>query len=103
MQAFRKRHADAQRAAATLSQQPTTVDFAHYRSVLKNKAVVDEAEKLLTSFKPVTYDVGAHVKAIESFEAKAVRRRSAFVCRKYITLLYRLPRRRRLRRPSTWS
>ena len=72
MQAFRKRHADAQRAAATLSQQATTVDFAHYRSVLKNKAVVDEAEKLLTSFKPVTYDVGAHVKAIETFETTAV-------------------------------
>ena len=78
MQAFRKRHADAQRAAATLSQQPTTVDFAHYRSVLKNKAVVDEAEKLLTSFKPVTYDVGAHVKAIEAFEAKAVRGSPSF-------------------------
>ncbi|KZV71421.1 ATP synthase d subunit [Peniophora sp. CONT] len=72
LQAFRKRHADAQRAAATLGQQPTTVDFAHYRSVLKNKAVVDEAEKLVSSFKPVTYDVTAHVKAIESFEAKAV-------------------------------
>jgi hypothetical protein len=49
------------------------VDLAHYRSVLKNKAVVDEAEKLLREFKPVTYDVNTHVKAIETFEAKAVR------------------------------
>ncbi|KAI0029524.1 ATP synthase d subunit [Vararia minispora EC-137] len=72
LQAFRKRHRDAQRVAATLSSQPTTVDFAHYRSVLKNKAVVDEAERLISSFKPVTYDVSAHVKAIEAFEVKAV-------------------------------
>jgi F-type H+-transporting ATPase subunit d len=40
--------------------------------VLKNKAIVDEAEKLLNGFKPVTYDVNAHVKAIEAFEVKAV-------------------------------
>jgi F-type H+-transporting ATPase subunit d len=73
LQAFRKRNADAQRANATLAAQPTTVDFAHYRSVLKNKAVIDEAEKLVTSFKPVEYDVSAHVKAIEAFEVKAVR------------------------------
>jgi hypothetical protein len=49
------------------------VDFAHYRSVLKNKAIVDEAEKLLKDFKPVTYDVNAHVNAIGTFEVKAVR------------------------------
>ena len=73
LQAFRKRHADAQRIHSQLSAQPTTVDLAHYRSVLKNKAVVDEAEKLLKDFKPVTYDVSAHIKAIEAFEAKAVR------------------------------
>lgn len=72
LQAFRKRHADAQRITSTLSAQPTTVDIAHYRSVLKNKAVVDDAEKLMKEFKPVTYDVSAHVKAIETFEAKAV-------------------------------
>jgi F-type H+-transporting ATPase subunit d len=72
LQAFRKRHADAQRIAATAAAQPTTVDFAHYRNVLRNKAVVDEAEKTLKDFKPVTYDVSAHVKAIETFEAKAV-------------------------------
>ncbi|EIN10786.1 ATP synthase d subunit [Punctularia strigosozonata HHB-11173 SS5] len=72
LQAFRKRHADAQRLAATAAAQPTTIDFAYYRSVLKNKAVVDEAEKTLKEFKPVTYDVSAHIKAIETFEAKAV-------------------------------
>lgn len=72
LQAFRKRHADAQRIQSQLSAQPTTVDLAHYRSILKNKAVVDEAEKLLKDFKPVTYDVSTHVKAIETFETKAV-------------------------------
>jgi len=72
LQAFRKRHADAQRIHSQLSSQPATVDLAHYRSILKNKAIVDDAEKLLNEFKPVTYDVNAHVRAIETFEAKAV-------------------------------
>lgn len=62
------------RLQAQYASQPTTVDFAHYRSVLKNRAIVDEAEKLLKDFKPVTYDAGAHIKAIETFETKAVRR-----------------------------
>lgn len=73
LQAFRKRHSDAQRITGQLNTQPTTVDFAHYRTVLKNKAIVDEAEKILRDFKPVTYDVSTHVKAIETFETKAVR------------------------------
>ncbi|KAF8665793.1 hypothetical protein AX16_000238 [Volvariella volvacea WC 439] len=72
LQAFRKRHLDAQRASTQYASQPTTVDFAHYRSILKNKAIVDEAEKLLRDFKPVTYDVNEHIKTIETFEAKAV-------------------------------
>lgn len=72
LQAFRKRHADAQRIHAQLSSQPATVDLPHYRSILKNKAIVDDAEKLLKEFKPVTYDVNPHLKAIETFEAKAV-------------------------------
>ena len=41
--------------------------------MLRNKAVVDEAEKILRDFKPVTYDVSTQIKAIETFEAKAVR------------------------------
>jgi len=72
LQAFRKRHLEAQRLNSQYNSQPTTVDFAHYRSILKNTAIVDEAEKLLKEFKPVTYDVNAHVKAIETFEVKAV-------------------------------
>jgi F-type H+-transporting ATPase subunit d len=72
LQAFRKRHNEAQRLSHQYNNQPTTVDFAHYRSTLKNQAIVDEAEKILKEFKPVTYDVNTHVKAIETFEAKAV-------------------------------
>jgi F-type H+-transporting ATPase subunit d len=73
LQAFRKRHAEAQRLQQQYANEPTTVDIARYRSVLRNQSIVDEAEKLLNGFKPVTYDVDAHVKAIEAFEAKAVR------------------------------
>lgn len=72
LQAFRKRHADAQRIQGQLTSQPTTVDFTYYRSTLKNQNIINEAEKLLKDFKPVTYDVNAHVKAIEAFEEKAV-------------------------------
>ena len=80
LQAFRKRHGDAQRIHAQYASQPTTIDFAQYRSVLRNTAIIDEAEKLLKDFKPITYDVNAHIKAIETFEAKAVSRRSFANC-----------------------
>lgn len=72
MQAFRKRHSDAQRALDALKNQPTTVDLSKYRSTLKNQAIVDEAEGLLKGFKPVAYDVAETLKAIEAFESKAV-------------------------------
>jgi len=72
LQAFRKRHSDAQLITGQLKAQPTTVDFAHYRTVLKNKAIVDEAEKILRDFKPVTYDASSHIKAIETFETMAI-------------------------------
>ncbi|KAF8204851.1 hypothetical protein BJ912DRAFT_1018125 [Pholiota molesta] len=72
LQAFRKRHSEAQRLQSSYSSLPSTVNFDHYRSVLKNQAIVDEAEKIFKDFKPVTYDVNAHVKAIETFEATAV-------------------------------
>ena len=40
---------------------------------IQNQDVVAKAEKLLNDFKPVTYDIGAQVKAIDAFEAAAVR------------------------------
>jgi F-type H+-transporting ATPase subunit d len=72
LQAFRKRHSDAQRIQSQAALQPTTVDLTHHCSVLKDQALVNEAEKLLNGFKPVTYDVTVHIKAIETFETKAV-------------------------------
>jgi len=52
---------------------PTEVNFAHYRSVLKNQAVVDEIEKRFGSFKPATYDVNRQLKAIDAFEVEALK------------------------------
>ncbi|EPQ27738.1 uncharacterized protein PFL1_04875 [Pseudozyma flocculosa PF-1] len=75
--AFRKRNEDARRALNQLKQQSTTVDFAHYDAVLKNKDVVNQAKKILNDFKPVTYDVQAQLKAIDAFEAKATEQAQA--------------------------
>ena len=41
--------------------------------MLKNQAIVDEIENHFKSFKPATYDVGRQLKAIEAFEAQAVK------------------------------
>lgn len=70
--AFKKRHDEAKKEYLSLSQQPTTVDFAHYKTILNNKKVVDEVEKQVSSFKPVTYDVSKTLKTIEMFEQKAI-------------------------------
>lgn len=70
--AFRKRHDEAQKKVLDLNKADKEVDFAYYRSTLKNQAVVDEIEKAYKAFKPVTYDVSKQIKAIETFEAKAV-------------------------------
>jgi len=72
LQAFRKRAHDAQRTHASLSALPTSVDFAQYRSVLRNQAVVDELEKIVREYKPKEVDLAAWTKTIESFEGKAV-------------------------------
>ena len=77
LQAFKKRNEDARRKLMALQEQPTTVDFAAYRSVLKNTAVIDEIEKRFTSFKPATYDVNRQLKAIDAFEVEAVRNAEA--------------------------
>ncbi|KAF9158236.1 ATP synthase d subunit [Mortierella sp. AD011] len=72
--AFRKRNEEARRILTDLKEQKTAVDFAHYRKVLKNQAVVDELEKAFGSFKPTSYDVKAQIKSIEAVEAKALER-----------------------------
>ncbi|CAO3668936.1 unnamed protein product [Rhizopus microsporus] len=57
LQAFRKRNDEVKRVLAELKEQTTTVDFAHYRKVLKNQNIVDQAEKAVTNFKPVSYNL----------------------------------------------
>ncbi|OTA56867.1 NAC-domain-containing protein [Hypoxylon sp. EC38] len=73
LQAFKQRNENARRKVQALSELPTTVDFAHYRSVLKNQAVVDEIEKRFKAFQPAKYDVQRQLKAIEAFEVEAVK------------------------------
>ncbi|KAI9777581.1 MAG: ATP synthase d subunit [Peltula sp. TS41687] len=73
LQAFKKRNEDARRKTQVLSDQPQQIDFKHYRSLLKNQAVVDEIENHFKTFKPATYDVGRQLRAIEAFEAQAVK------------------------------
>ena len=48
------------------------VDFAHYKNIVKNQKIVSELEQSFKSFKPVDYDVGAQLKAIDAFQEKAV-------------------------------
>ncbi|KAI7874575.1 mitochondrial ATP synthase [Lichtheimia hyalospora FSU 10163] len=79
LQAFRKRNDEAKRLLNELKEQSTTVDFAHYRNVLKNQAIVDQAEKAVQGFKPVAYNLDAQLKAIDQFEAKAVEKASSTV------------------------
>ncbi|ORX43996.1 mitochondrial ATP synthase [Hesseltinella vesiculosa] len=74
LQAFRKRNEEVKRVLNELKSQPTTVDFAHYRSTLKNQAIIDRAEKAVSGFKPVAYNLDAQLKAIDQFEAKAVQK-----------------------------
>lgn len=71
--AFKKRSDDARRKVNQLSQLPRSVDFQHYRSTLKNTAVIDEIEQQFKQFKPATYDVNRQLKAIDAFEAQAVK------------------------------
>lgn len=77
LQAFKKRNDDVRRKVQMLSELPTAVDFAAYRSVLKNQAIVDEIEKRFTAFKPATYDVDRQLKAIDAFEVEAVKNAEA--------------------------
>lgn len=70
--AFKKRNDEAKKEYQDLSAQNTTVDFAFYKSVLKNQKVVEEVEKAVAGFKPVSYDVSKTLKTIDIFEEKAV-------------------------------
>ncbi|PSR90729.1 hypothetical protein BD289DRAFT_430373 [Coniella lustricola] len=77
LQAFKARNDNIRRKVQQLSELPTTVDFSAYRSQLKNQAVVDEIEKRFKAFKPATYDVNRQLKAIDAFQAEAVKNAEA--------------------------
>ncbi|CAH7670365.1 hypothetical protein BY996DRAFT_7208149 [Phakopsora pachyrhizi] len=71
--AFRSRHSAAKAALGSLKSQKQDIDFNHYRSILKkNPEVVDRLEKVWNEFRATEYDVGAQIKAIETFESRAV-------------------------------
>lgn len=73
LQSFKTRNDEARRKLTALQQLPTDVDFGHYRSTLKNQAVVDEMEKAMKDFSAKKVDVSRQIKAIEAFEATAVK------------------------------
>ncbi|CAG8581307.1 16807_t:CDS:2 [Funneliformis caledonium] len=81
LQAFRKRNDEARRVVLALKEQKTDIDFEHYRSLLKNKGIVNEAEKALSSFKPVKTDLNAQMKIVEIIESKAVENAKKTVAR----------------------
>lgn len=69
---FKKRNEEARRQLLELQNQPTTVDFEHYRSVLNNSEIVDKIEKYFKSYKPVSVDISKQLSTIEAFESQAV-------------------------------
>lgn len=77
LQAFKARNDNAKRKVQQLSELPTEVNFAEYRTLLKNQAVVDEIEKRFKAFRPQSYDVNRQIKAIETFQAEAVKNAEA--------------------------
>ena len=73
LSAFKKRNDDARRKIIQLENQPQSVDFASYRSTLNHTAIVDEIETAVKDFKAKKYDLGRQLKAIEAFEAQALK------------------------------
>ncbi|KAJ3294499.1 ATP synthase d subunit [Borealophlyctis nickersoniae] len=70
--AFRRRHMDLTKTVADLKEANTSIDFEHYRRILKNQKVVAEAEKAFKSFTPATYDLAEQLRIIKEQESKAV-------------------------------
>lgn len=50
------------------------IDLEHYKSILKDQSAVNNAQKVLSEFKPVDYDVSKWNGVVEAFEGKAVSR-----------------------------
>lgn len=69
---FKKRNDEARRQLFELQSQATSVDFEHYRSVLKNKAVVDKIEQSFKAYTPVSLDASKQLSIIKAFESQAI-------------------------------
>ena len=72
LQAFRARHSSASNRNAALKTTAPQLDLSQYKSVLRDQRAVEEAEKVLSGFKPVTYDVKRWDDVVDAFEGKAV-------------------------------
>lgn len=72
LSAFKKRNDEARRQLFELKAQETSVDFEHYRSVLKNSSVVDKIEQSFKAYKPATLDSSKQLSTIEAFESQAI-------------------------------
>lgn len=70
--AFRKRFDESSRVLEQLREQNTAINFGHYRQVLQNKKVVDDAEKMLKEFKPVKVNLQKQLGTIDQLEKAAV-------------------------------
>ncbi|KAG7809204.1 hypothetical protein KL921_003201 [Ogataea angusta] len=69
---FKKRNDEAKRVLFELKQQPSSVDFAFYKSTLKNSAIVDKIQSDVAKFTPSKANLSKQLNLIESFEAKAL-------------------------------
>jgi len=72
LQAFRARHTSALNKNSALKSSVPEIDLSHYKSILKDQAAVQNAEKVLREFKPVDYDLSKWNGVVDAFEGKAV-------------------------------
>ena len=72
LQAFRARHTNAANKNAAIKASIPALDISAYKAVLKDQRAIELAEKTLSGFKPVSYDVSKWNGVVEAFEGKAV-------------------------------
>lgn len=65
----RSRHAEATRILATPLPK---IDLSHYKRVLKNLSLLEQAEAALASFSPVSVNTASILKDLENQEVAAV-------------------------------
>ncbi|KTW27425.1 hypothetical protein T552_02403 [Pneumocystis carinii B80] len=70
--AFHQWNLNTRAKIGILEKQLQDIDFTYYRSILKNKSIVNQIEKDLKTFRPVKYRVNPQIKAIQQFETKAI-------------------------------